>query len=245
MKGKNIMGSISLNKDNAGVGNGATLVEDDGSAQKGMRFGAKWDASSRGQSGVLGFLSRKGGLDIDLIGVLMQGTKAVKYVGLDSLDPLRAQGSPVKHSGDSITGEDNKKKLKKSGLTPEQIEMLDDESIDVTSFAAIPLDYTSIFFTASVFKKGGMADASQDKGFQGANNVEFRVYSFGPDGTPVEDALIMPDLGATANCCLIAKVSRTSLTDPMAPWKIEVLEEMVSVTRGDIESLLKHCRQRA
>jgi stress response protein SCP2 len=244
MKGKNIMGSINLNKDNAGVGNGATLVEDDGTAQKRLRFGAKWDASARGKSGVLGFLSKKGGLDIDLIGVLMQGSKAVKFAGLDNLDPLYREGSPVKHSGDSLTGEDNKQKFKKSGLSAADIEAMDDEQIDVV-LENIPLSYDAIFFTASVFKSGGMADAAQDKGFQGANNVEFRMYNLREDGGATEDALIMPDLGATANCCLIAKVSRTSATDPKAPWKIEVLEEMVSITRGDINSLLEHCRQRA
>jgi stress response protein SCP2 len=237
------MGSINLNKDNAGRGNGAKLVEDDGTAQKRLRFGAKWDASTRGKSGFLGLLSKAGGLDIDLIAVLMQGTKAVKFAGLDNVDPLAREGSPVKHSGDSTTGEDNKRKLKKSGLSAAQIEALDDEQVDVV-LADIPLAYDSIFFTASVFKAGGMADAAQDKGFQGANNVEFRMYNLGADGSATEDALIMPDLGAQANCCLIAKVSRTSPTDPAAPWQIEVLEEMVSIKRGDINSLLDHCRQR-
>lgn len=234
------MGSINLNKDNAGRGTYNELVEDDGSPQKKLRFGAKWDSSARGRSGLLGMLSKKGGLDIDLIGILMQGSKAVKFVGLDNLNPLVREGSPIKHSGDSLTGEDNKKKLK--GLTKEQIEALDDEEIDI-DLAGIPLAYDSIFLTASVFKKGGMADAAQDTGFQGANNVEFRMYNTG-GAAPVEDAMIMPDLGGRENCCLIAKISRTSATDPYAAWKIEVLEEMHNIVRGDMNSLLQLCRER-
>jgi stress response protein SCP2 len=244
MKGKN-MSSISLNKENAGVGNGAFLwADDNNSVPLGkLRFGAKWDASTRGKGGFLGLLSKKGGLDIDLIAVLMQDTKAVKYAGLDNLNPLARNGSPIVHSGDSITGEDNKKQLKKQGLTDAEIEALDDEALDV-DLAGMPLEYTSIFFTASVFKANGMADAVRDKGFQGANNVEFRMYNTS-GAEPVEDALIMPDLGAAENCCLIAKVSRTSLTDPAAPWKVEVLEEMVRIERGNMNSILEHCRKRA
>lgn len=234
------MSSISLNKENAGRGNGARLVEDDGSAQRRLRFGAKWTATVRGRSGVMGFLSKKGGLDIDLIAILMEGSKPTEYVGLDSLDPLRAAGSPIRHSGDSLTGEDNKKRIK--NLKPEEIELLDDEEIDV-ELDRMPLEFTSIFFTASVFKKGGMADAARDQGFQGARGVEFSMYNLsGP--APVKDARIKPDLGASQNCCLIAKVSRTSLTDPAAPWQIEVLEEMVDITRGSMQSLLEHCRSR-
>lgn len=237
------MSTVILTKENAGIGNGAALVNNDGSAQNLLRFGAKWDASLRGKSGVLGLLSKKGGLDIDLIAILMQGKKAVKFCGLDNLDPLHREGSPIKHTGDSLTGEDNKKKLKKSGLTPQQIEALDDEALDVR-LADIPLAYTSIFFTASVFKSGGMAAASRDKGFQGAQNVEFRMYdTVGSDH--IESGLMMPDLGGVENCCLIARVSRTSLTDPSAPWQVEVMEEMVSITPGDMNSLLEHCRTRS
>lgn len=212
------MTSISLSKDNAGPGNAATL---DGVTK--LRFGAAWDPSTRGKSGLLGKLSRKGGADLDLIAILMQGSKAVKYVGLDNLDPLNG---PIIHSGDETQGS-------KEG---------DDETIDV-DFARIPISYDAIFFTVAVFKETGMSRAMQDQGFQGAKNVEFHVYNLS-GATPVQDAEIMPDLAGTENCCLIAKVSRTHPTDVNAPWKIEVYEEMVTITAGSMPSLLGKVRGR-
>ncbi len=204
--------SINLSKDNAGPGNAATLV-----GVTKLRFGASWDPSTRGKGGLLGRLSSKGGADLDLIGVLMQGDKAVKYIGLDNLDPLNGA---VVHSGDETQGN-------KAG---------DDETIDI-DFTRVPLSYDAVFFTVAVFKEGGMGKAMRDSGFQGAKNVEFRVYNTS-GATPVQDAEIMPDLAGTENCCLIAKVSRTSPTDTAAPWKIEVFEEMVTITAGSMPSLL-------
>lgn len=213
------MSTINLHKGNAGPGNGANL--DDVTH---LRFGAAWDQSIRGQSGILGKLSRKGGADLDLIAVLMQGSKAVKYVGMDNLDPLNGA---IVHSGDETKGA-------KEG---------DDEVIDV-DFARIPLSYDAIFFTVSVFKKQrGVAAAAQDQGFQGAKNVEFHVYNTS-GGAPVLEAEIMPDLAGTENGCLVAKVSRTDATDTMAPWKIEVYEEMVSFEKGSMQALLNKVRDR-
>lgn len=212
------MTSINLNKDNAGPGEAATL---EGVTK--LRFGAAWDPSARGKGGFLGKLSAKGGADLDLIAIAMQGPKAVKYIGLDNLDPM--QGSIV-HSGDEVKGS-------KAG---------DDEMIDV-DFTRVPLSYDAIFFTVSVFKEGGMSRAMQDQGFQGAKNVEFRVYNMSGDN-PVQDAEIMPDLAGTENCCLVAKVSRTHPTDTMAPWKIEVYEEMVTIEPGSMSSLLGKVRGR-
>jgi tellurium resistance protein TerZ len=212
------MTSINLNKDNAGPGSPATL---EGVTK--LRFGAQWDPSARGKGGFLGRLSSKGGADLDLIAVLMQGDKPVKYVGLDNLDPVR--GSIV-HSGDETKGN-------KEG---------DDEMIDV-DFTQIPFSYDAVFFTASVFKSGGMDTAMQDKGFQGAKNVEFHLYNMS-SGQPVMEAEIMPDLAGTQNCCLIAKVSRTVADDASAPWKIEVYEEMISFEKGSMPALLNKVRGR-
>ena len=219
------MGSINLTKENAGPGNGANL---DGVTK--LRFGASWDPSSRGKGGLLGKLSTRGGADLDLIAVLMQGAKAVKYVGLDNLDPLKRKeekvAGPIVHSGDETQG-------KKAG---------DDEMIDV-DFSRISTSYDAIFFTVAVFKSGGMSTAMQDQGFQGAKNVEFHLYNTS-GATPVMDAEIMPDLAGKENCCLIAKVSRTHPSDTSAPWKIEVYEEMVTITAGSMPSLLDQVRGR-
>lgn len=210
--------AVNLNKGNAGPGDAATL---EGVTK--LRFGAAWDPSTRGKSGLFGKLSSRGGADLDLIAVLMQGPKAVKYVGLDNLDPL---GGAITHSGDETKGS-------KAG---------DDETVDV-DFARIPASYDAIFFTVASFKTGGMATAMQDQGFQGAKNVEFHVYNTS-GGSAVMDAEIMPDLAGKENCCLIAKVSRTHPSDTSAPWKIEVYEEMVSITRGSMASLLDKVRGR-
>jgi hypothetical protein len=120
---------------------------------------------------------------------------------------------------------------------------MDDEQIDVV-LENIPLSYDAIFFTASVFKAGGMADAAQDKGFQGRQQrrVPHVQHQRGRHGGRGRSDHAGP--GGRANCCLIAKVSRYVGHRPEAPWQIEVLEEMVSITRGDINSLLEHCRQR-
>lgn len=212
------MSVINLNKNNAGPGDPAQL--DDVTK---LRFGAQWDPSSRGKGGLLGKLSSKGGADLDLIAVLMQGEKAVKYVGLDNLDPL---SGPIVHSGDEQKGN-------KDG---------DDEMIDV-DFTRIPTSYDAIFFTLSVFKKGGMNTAMQDAGFRGAKNVEFHVYNMS-GAAPVMDAEIMPDLAGRENGCLVAKVSRTHPTDTTAPWQIEVFEEMVSFEKGSMPALLNKVRSR-
>lgn len=212
------MTAINLDKYNAGPGQAATL--DDVTK---LRFGAAWDPSTRGKGGIIGRLSAKGGADIDLIAIAMQGSKAVKYIGLDNLDPLNGA---IVHSGDETKGS-------KQG---------DDEMIDV-DFTRVPTSYDAIFFTASVFKKSAMNRAMQDQGFQGAKNVEFHVYNMS-SGAPIQDAEIMPDLAGPENCCLIAKVSRTHPTDTSAPWKIEVYEEMVSIEPDSMPSLLGKVRNR-
>lgn len=214
--------TFSFSKETHGVGNGLLLQ---GTTH--LRFGAQWDASTRGKAGWLGRISKKGGLDIDLIGVLMQGQKPVKYVGLSNLNPLK--NGTVVHSGDNQTGHGEG----------------DDETITL-QLQEIGLEYSSIIFTASVFKGaksnmfGSMASATQDKGFKGADNVEFSVYDV-TTGEASWTRVIMPSLLGRDNCCIIAKVSRTSPSDQSAPWQIEVLEKMVSITPDDMDSIYEKC----
>lgn len=221
------MGTIQFTKENSGVGDGSVL---EGTTR--IKFGASWDTSTRGKKGVLGWLNRKGGLDIDLIAVLMQGKKAVKYVGLDNLDPVNGA---IVHSGDNTTGHGDG----------------DDEVLDVR-LNEIPLDYSAIIFTASVFKGDAMNAAARgmdtsystalSNGFKGAKNVEFTVYDESPASTWVGSPKIMPDLMGNDNCILIARLVRTSMTDMNAPWAIEIMEKLVKITPNDMDSLLRHCK---
>ena len=246
------MQKIDFHKTQAGPGSPATLV-----GVTKLRFGAYWETSTQGRSGWMGKLTDRTGLDIDLVAILMQGDgdkkKAVKYVGLDNLDPV---DGTVKHTGDAKKGN---KKAKVEKDSEGRTLKADVEAIEVLDLTKVDLDYNAIFFTVSVMKQGalatglaqGLRDADParaaellDKGFQGAKNVEFSVYMDGSDGP--EYFKIMPDLAGKENCCLIAKVSRTHPTDKMAPWAIEIFEDMVMIEKGDkaMGQLLDHCRQR-
>lgn len=246
------MQKISFEKDQAGPGAPATLV-----GVTSLRFGAYWETTGGTRSGWLGKLGEKAGLDIDLVAILMQGEgdkkKAVKYVGLDNLDPV---DGTIIHSGDAKKGN---RKAKTQQDNEGRTLKADVESIDISDLRKIDLDYNAIFFTVSVMKASTLAEGIAqgmresnperaaevlDKGFQGAKNVEFSVYMDGADGP--EYFKIMPDLVGKENCCLIAKVSRTSSTDKNAPWAIEIFEDMVMIEKGSraMTQLLDHCRTR-
>lgn len=213
--------SIALNKNNAPVGGTATLDD-----VKHLRVGVSWDPSTRGRGGLLGKLSRKGGVDLDLFAVLSTGREPKRLVSGFSpelLNPLHGRDGDgsITHSGDNTTGHGEG----------------DDEVIDA-HLAAIPMRYDSIVFAVANFKAHGMSAAMQDKGFQGADNVLFTGYNV-IDGRPQSEWEIEPSLLATENCCLLVKVTRTSSTDPYAPWRIEVLEDFRRITAGDKMSLLR------
>lgn len=145
-----------------------------------MSVGVSWDASTQGKRGLLGFLNKEVGTDLDLIAVAMQGNDPVRLAGLDSLNPLN-NGSLI-HTGDNQTG-------KGSG---------DDESVHVT-FASVPANITSIVFVIAAFKKYS--------GMDKARNVEFSVYD-STGGTSEKVAQIWPSLLATGNACKVAEAFR-------------------------------------
>jgi len=213
--------TILLTKENAGLGNPAQL--DDVTH---LRVGVSWDASTRGRGGLLGRLSRKGGVDLDLFAVLSTNKdprRLVSGISPELLNPLHGRDGDgsITHSGDNTTGHGEG----------------DDEVIDAR-LTSIPMRYDSIVFVVANFKAGGMAAAMQDKGFQGADNVLFTGYSV-DNGTSTREWEIEPSLLSTENCCLLAKVIRSSSTDMFAPWKISVVEDFKRITPGDKMSLLR------
>lgn len=145
-----------------------------------MAVGVSWDSSTQGKRGLLGFLNKEVGTDLDLIAVAMQGNDPVRLAGLDSLNPLN-NGSLV-HSGDNQTG-------KGSG---------DDETVNVT-FASVPPNVTGIVFVIAAFKKYS--------GMDKARNVEFSVYD-STGGASEKVAQIWPSLISSGNACKVARAYR-------------------------------------
>lgn len=161
-----------------------TLSKENGPAEMAgiqkLELGISWDPSSAGYSGFLGRLSRKAGTDLDLVAVLMNGNEAVRFAGIDQLDPLK-DGSVV-HSGDNQTGAGEG----------------DDETLTL-DLTRISPNVTSIVFVAAAFKHGSS--------FQRADAVSFKVYD-STGGSKDQVADIWPALRATGNACAIAKAVR-------------------------------------
>lgn len=218
--------TISLTKENSGRGDGSPLDDFEH-----LRIGVSWDASNRGQSGFLGKVSKKLGVDLDLFAVLMQGNKPVRLIAgfdKDLMNPLHGGDGDgaIVHSGDNTTG-------KGEGI---------DEQIDV-HLSRIPLKFTGIIFGVAAYKEGLKEKLAGDVGFKAANNVEFTVSNV-ENGVADERAAIMPSLVGTENCCLVTKLVRSDETDQSAPWVIEILEEFVRIKSNDQDSIIRACMDR-
>ncbi|RII15915.1 Stress response protein SCP2 [Streptomyces sp. YIM 130001] len=161
-----------------------TLKKEDGPADLAgvthLSIGVSWDPTAGSSGGLVGKLRRKGGTDLDLIAIAMQGEDPVRLAGLDSLDPL-GNGSLL-HSGDNQTGHGDG----------------DDETVTV-DFARVPENITSIVFIAAAYKKRSS--------FQLARNVSFKVYD-ATGGSTSQVADIWPSLLTSDNGCAVAKAMR-------------------------------------
>lgn len=89
-----------------------------------------WDASTGGDSGWRGKIKQFRGVNLDNIGVLVQGDRPVNYAGLDNLTPERG----VDHSGDD-----------KKGKRPETLTL---------TLADIPDHITSVLLSVAAFQPG-------------------------------------------------------------------------------------------
>lgn len=202
--------TLLLNKDEHGIKDPADLT-----GVTRLRVGVSWDTSSRGKGGLLGKLSRRAGADLDLLAIVVDSSgNPVRFAGLDNLNPL-GDGT-LTHSGDNQTG-------KGEG---------DDETVDV-NLLTMKDRIQSIIFAVAAFKNGGAGQAFGDKGFDGAENVEFNVYDVS-DGQPGKVAYMWPSLLSNENCCLIAKASRQP-----GGWNLAILNQMARITPGDRNSILR------
>ena len=182
-----------------------------------LEMGLGWDKSTGGHGGVIGWLSRKAGSDLDGNAVFYTAPqKPIKYLGWDELDSFANEpahaGSAV-HTGDNQTGEG-------AG---------DDETIRI-EFAKLPPRIKKIVLTAAAFKPGSS--------MKRAKNITVTLYdSTGGTKTPV--AYIEPSLLRPKNTIGCAVLTRQPAT-PEKPehWTLRVLDASVDVKQGDRDDFL-------
>lgn len=188
-----------------------------------LEMGLGWDKSTGGHGGVVGWLSRKAGSDLDGVATFRVHDKPVKYLGWDELDCFANEGSAAgsaTHTGDNQTGEG-------AG---------DDESVRLM-LARIPIRITSIVLNATAFKPGSS--------MRRAKNICVTLYdSTGGSKTPV--AWIEPSLLKPKNTIGVAVIRRKIGADgkviqpgqPGAGWELKVLDNSVDVKQGDRDDFL-------
>ncbi|GAB3659342.1 TerD family protein [Actinocorallia lasiicapitis] len=163
-----------------------TLRQDDGAADLSaitrLTVAVSWESAEGKSGGALGWVRKQKGVDLDLIGVLMQGNDPVRFAGLDSLDPF--DNGSVQHTGNEQTG----------------AAFGDDESIHIT-FASVPSSIDAIVFVATAFRPGSA--------FEKANNISFKVYGAAAGGSTEKVADIYPSLLETDNANAVARAFRT------------------------------------
>jgi stress response protein SCP2 len=183
-----------------------------------LEMGLGWDKSTGGHGGVVGWLSRKVGSDLDGVATFNVGPKPIKYLGWDELDCFANEGSAAgaaTHTGDNQTGEG-------AG---------DDETLRLT-LARIPVRVTSIVLNAAAFKPGSS--------MKRAKNICVTLYdSSGGSKTPV--AWIEPSLLKPKNTIGVAVLRRKRDTEGKiipGAWELKVLDASVDVKQGDRDDFL-------
>lgn len=143
-----------------------------------MAVGAEWDAKGA-KNKWLNKVKKAKGVDLDLIAVLFQRGRAVRYAGWRNRNPLK-QGT-VQHTGDNTTGAGDG----------------DDELVTV-DLANMPAEVDKIMFVIG----------TKAKSFNSAENVSFNMYDTS-SGTQEQLApSIWPELGKTYNALALCSVER-------------------------------------
>lgn len=180
-----------------------------------LEMGVGWDKSTGGSGGLLGWVNRKVGSDLDGVGVFYDAYgRPIKYLGWDELDTFanEAPGSAV-HSGDNQTGEG-------AG---------DDETIRL-ELAKIPSRFRKIVLVATAFKPGSS--------MKRAKNITVTLYdSSGGVKTPV--GWIEPSLLNPKNTMGVAVLTRQAATPDVAEhWTLRVSDRSVDVIQGNRDDFL-------
>jgi tellurium resistance protein TerZ len=183
-----------------------------------LEMGLGWDKSTGGSGGLLGWVNKKAGSDLDGVATFYVGDRPVKYLGWDELDTFadegNAAGSAV-HTGDNQTGEGGG----------------DDETIRL-ALGNIPVRITSIMLNATAFKHGSS--------MRRAKNIKVTLYD-STGGTKEPVAWIEPSLLNPKNTIGVA-VLRRKRDDSGAivpgAWQLKVLDRSVDVTQGNRDDFL-------
>ena len=89
-----------------------------------------WETSTGGDSGWRGKIKKFKGVNLDNVGIVVQGARPVNYAGLDNLNPEDG----ITHSGDDTKGKQP-------------------ETLTVT-LADVPREITAILFSMAAFQEG-------------------------------------------------------------------------------------------
>lgn len=143
-----------------------------------MAVGAEWDAKGAKNKVVNAFLSRKGA-DLDLLAVLFQRGRAVRYAGWKNLNPLK--DDTVTHTGDNTTGAGDG----------------DDEKVEA-KLAQLPPEVDKIVFVIG----------TKEKNFGKAQNVSFNMYDLSNGSEEKLAPSIWPELGKDHNAVAVCSVER-------------------------------------
>lgn len=180
-----------------------------------LEMGVGWDKSTGGDGGLLGWVNRKVGSDLDGVAVFYDAAgRPIKYLGWDELDTFanEAPGSAV-HSGDNQTGEG-------AG---------DDETIRL-ELRRIPSRFKKIVLVAMAFKPGSS--------MKRAKNITVTLYdSTGGSKDPV--GWIEPSLLNPKNTMGVAVLTRHESQPGVAEhWTLRVSDRTVDVRQGNRDDFL-------
>lgn len=146
-----------------------------------MAVGAEWDAQGA-KNALLNRLKQKKGADLDLIAVLFQRGRAVRYAGWQNLNPLK--DGTVTHTGDNKTGAGDG----------------DDEKVEA-NLALVPLEVDKILYVIG----------TKEKNFGKATNVSFNMYDTSTGNEEKLAPSIWPELGKDHNAVAVCSVERAGV----------------------------------
>lgn len=143
-----------------------------------MAVGAEWDAKGHKNKWISKVRKAKGA-DLDLLAILFQRGRAVRYAGWSNLDPLK--NGKVRHTGDNQTGAGDG----------------DDELVEV-DLADMPAEVDKIMFVIG----------TKERSFNSAENVSFNMYDISGGTQEKLAPSIWPELGKTFNALALCSVER-------------------------------------